>query len=102
LKSYEIHTHGDYRTLVPRKDGSSYYRNLNSNERKSVDDFSPEDRYRSDRSNYPQFMLTPGGIIREFVPNPIGRMGFGLLGKDGKTHILGNPNKGPLEKPSGL
>jgi hypothetical protein len=102
FKSYEIHTHGDYRISVTSKDGTTSIKEMDSNQRKSVDQFSMHDKARSSRSNQPQFMLTPGGDLMEWIPDPIGRMGFGLVGKEGTQVKIGNLNGSAWNNLTGL
>jgi len=90
LFNYDIHSHGSYA-------------GLNATQQKSVDQLSDDDRFRSDLTGNPQFVLTPGGVVKEFVPDPIGRFGFGLTGPDGKTKIIGDLNSDAAwETPEGL
>ena len=70
LISYGIHTHGDYRLGL--NDGTGRTRAATPLQRLSLNEFSIRDKLRSGMNlmRPPQFMLTPGGMLREFVPQP--------------------------------
>jgi hypothetical protein len=78
LQSYDIHSHGSYEGLSPL-------------EIRSVNEFSPDDKKKSDSpTGTTQFMLTPGGEFKQYVPdaNPLVRNIPGV--GNGTVITLGN------------
>lgn len=76
LESWDIHSH-------------SSYEGLNEQQRFNVDQFSnPDVRKSENPQSPPQFMLTPGGELKEFIPSTgiLDKMGLTL---NGETRSLG-------------
>jgi len=87
----DIHSHGGYQGLTPLQ-------------QKSVDELSNTDKRRSARLDKSQFVLTPGGVVNQWTPNPVAHFSFAVGGGTlGSSSFIGNLNNGEAwNTPSGL